>query len=268
MFQMDRREFVSGRFYPSEPEELRKSLSKYFGEDQGDVHVHGAILPHAGYIYSGSTAGAVVSQIRIPDTVIIIGPNHTGKGEPISVYPEGRWHTPLGFCDINEGLAGKIISLSDYAKADTVAHECEHSIEVILPFLQMKNDHFSFVPISMGTRNPSVAEELIHSIHESTKDKDVLYIASSDFTHYEPEYTAKARDKAAIRAIKEMDSNMFLSIVAENEMSICGVTAIYMVIELAKMMGASSGKLLAYSNSGEMSHDFSNVVTYAGIAFK
>lgn len=268
MLSMDRKEFVSGRFYPSEPDKLRSLLSKYIGDNQGSASVPGIILPHAGYIYSGKTAGSVISQIQVPNTVVIIGPNHTGRGESVSVYPEGKWRTPLGFSQVDRELAGEIISRSEYAEADTLAHESEHSIEVVLPFLQIKNKYFSLVPVTMGTNDISIISEMVDVIHNVTKDKDILYVASSDFTHYEPEYTAKARDKAAIRAIKEMDSKLFMSIVAEQEMSICGVSAICMVIELAKKMGATSGRLLSYSNSGEMSHDFSNVVTYAGIAFK
>jgi len=265
---MDRKEFVSGRFYPSDPAELKKSLSKYLGEKMGDASVPCVILPHAGHIYSGKTAGAVVGKIRIPDTVIIIGPNHTGNGETVSVYPEGKWHTPLGYSVIDTDLAQAIITDSDNAKADTLAHQSEHSIEVVLPFLQMKNKYFSFVPISMGTTNSSIIEEMIETLYKVTKDRDILFVASSDFTHYEPEYTAKARDKIAINALKDMDWELFLQIVKDKEMSICGVAPICIITELAKRMGATSGRLLSYSNSGEMSHDFSNVVTYAGIAFK
>jgi len=265
---MDRKTYVAGRFYPDDPTELRDMINGYLGESDKQVSIPGVVLPHAGYIYSGKTAGAVVGKIKIPDTVVIFGPNHTGLGKPVAVYPDGNWKTPLGSVEVDMQLSREIVSGSEYAEFDTSAHETEHSIEVILPFLQVKNPKVKFVPIAMGTNDTEVIKELAESIDKVTKGMDVLFIASSDFTHYEPEYTAKARDKTAIEAIKEMDWEKFIQVTIDQEMSICGVAPICLVIELSKRRGAEAGKLLAYTNSGVMSHDFSNVVTYAGIAFK
>ncbi len=265
---MERVSCVSGRFYPSDPEELRKAIEGFLGESGKEVSIPGIVVPHAGIMYSGKTAGAVVGKIKVPDTVIIFGPNHTGLGTAVSVYPEGKWETPLGDVEVDSSLAKEIAKNSEYAELDEKAHMSEHSIEVLLPFFQIKNKNMRIVPIAIGTSNIDVVIDIADAIDKSVNGKDILFVASSDFTHYEPEYTAKARDKVAINSIKELDWEKFIQISVDKEMSICGVIPISIVTELSKRRGATSGKLLAYSNSGEMSHDFSNVVTYAGIAFK
>lgn len=265
---MERKPFVSGRFYPADKTELLAQLDSFFEDVPQKAKVDGIIVPHAGYIYSGKVAGAVWCRIEVPDTVLIIGPNHSGSGPQISVYPEGHWETPLGKLEVDAKLASLIVENSQYAAPDTLAHSNEHSIEVQLPFIQKINPKARIVPIAMGNYSHEAINDLIESIGKATTDKNVLFVASSDFSHYEPEYTAKARDKMAIEEIKKLDWLELFSVVIQKEISMCGLGPIAVVIGLSKLRGAECGKLVAYSNSGVMSHDFSNVVTYAGLALK
>ncbi|HOG71074.1 MAG TPA: AmmeMemoRadiSam system protein B [Caldisericia bacterium] len=265
---MDRKPYVAGRFYPDDPQKLGSMLESFFEVADTKAAVPSIIVPHAGYMYSGKVAGAVYSKIAVPEIVVIIGPNHTGLGAPISIWPDGSWETPLGNVPVDNGTIMALLNNSRHAKPDTQAHLNEHSIEVQIPFLQYCKKGFKIVPIAMGDYSIEAIEDLANALDKATSGKEVLFVASSDFSHYEPEYTAKARDRMAIDEIKKLDWMAMLRVVAEKEITMCGAGPIAVATELAKRRGATSGKLLAYSNSGVMSHDFSNVVTYAGMAFR
>ena len=109
----------------------------------------GIVSPHAGLIYSGPVAGALYSSIEIPDTVVLIGPNHTGLGAAVSLMAKGSWETPLGTVEIDEALAASILAKSSHIRDDSVAHLREHSLEVQLPFIQYFKEKFAIVPIQM-----------------------------------------------------------------------------------------------------------------------
>jgi hypothetical protein len=265
---MERKPFVTGRFYPDDKTELNAQLDSFFEEVPYKAKVFGIVVPHAGYMYSGKVAGAVWYKIEVPDLVIIIGPNHSGQGAQIAVWPDGQWETPLGKIQVDEETATRIITNSKYAAPDTLAHANEHSIEVQLPFIQLLNPKAQIVPIVMGNYSHEAINDLIESIDVATQDKNVLFVASSDFSHYEPEYTAKARDRMAIEEIKKLDWLELFNVVIQKEISMCGLGPIAVIIGLSKLRGAQAGKLVSYSNSGVMSRDYSNVVTYAGIALK
>jgi len=141
---------VAGQFYPASPASLRVLLKAMADAPAEKEDAIGVVCPHAGYIYSGKVAGAVFSRIKIPDTVIIIGPNHTGGGEPFSIMAGGSWRTPLGDVPVDAGLAARLIKGSPYLKDDLAAHAFEHSVEVQLPFLQFFRPDFKFVPIILS----------------------------------------------------------------------------------------------------------------------
>ena len=149
--------------------------------------VIGLVAPHAGYIYSGAVVGAVLSRVRITDTVILLGPNHTGRGKPFSLMTSGDWRTPLGTVTVDSGVAGKLLALSHYLKEDTLAHEMEHSIEVQLPFLQYFKPDVKIVPIILSTQDGEALKAIGREIAQVIKaaGTEVLIFASSDMNHYE-----------------------------------------------------------------------------------
>jgi hypothetical protein len=133
---MIRNPVVSGKFYPESPSKLKKMIWGMVDETIAKEEVIGLVSPHAGYVYSGSVAGATIAKVKPKDTFIILGPNHTGRGKPFSIMTEGIWQTPLGEVAIDSRLAKQILDASAYLEEDYGAHEYEHSIEVQLPLLQ------------------------------------------------------------------------------------------------------------------------------------
>src|SRR5579862_9571515 len=96
---------VAGRFYPAEPTSLIQDLESYLSPPESSNPAIGCIVPHAGYIYSGPVAGAVYSNVEIPQRCVVLCPNHTGRGRPLAMMSRGAWQTPLGPVEIDSELA-------------------------------------------------------------------------------------------------------------------------------------------------------------------
>ena len=203
-----------------------------------------------------------------PETVIILAPNHTGYGSAVAVYPEGVWITPLGEIKVDEELAEEVVNNSVFAKLDAGAHEYEHSIEVQLPFLQyLFGDGIRIVPISMMYQTPEAAKDMADAISaalESVK-RDVIVIASSDMTHYEPHELAVKKDKLALEAILELNAEKLYRVIMNNDISMCGYGPVMTLINYARHVGAKGAELLKYATSGDVSGEKSWVVGYAAV---
>lgn len=267
---MIRNPVVAGQFYPESAPELKAMIASMVEEDAAKEEVVGLVSPHAGYIYSGPVAGAVISRIKFKDTFVIMGPNHTGMGKPLSIMTEGRWNTPLGGVAIDSELAKKILSNSAHLEEDDKAHIYEHSIEVQLPFLQYFKPDFKLVPIVFGQPGSAVYKEIGREIAEAVKelDREVVIIASSDMSHYEPQASAQEKDRQAIEAMLDLNEDELLKRVAEFNITMCGYAPAVSLIAAAKELGASGAELVKYQTSGDVSGDYSSVVGYAGIIIK
>ncbi len=264
---MIRKPVVANQFYPGDPGYLEETINGYLEEVKRES-VIGAVVPHAGYIYSGKTAGALYSRIAPKLTYIILGPNHTGYGDPFSIVVDGIWQTPLGDVEIDFELANHILKNSQYLRENQRAHQYEHSIEVQLPFLQVITDgRFQFIPICISHFDVNAYKTLGHEIANAIKTlkKDVTIIVSSDMTHYETHESASRKDKKAIDAIVALDENMLLERVCQLEISMCGYVPTVVMLTAAKELGATRGELIKYTTSGEVSGDYRQVVGYASI---
>jgi len=265
---------VSGAFYPSDARELRQEVGQCLSDAALQVEKKerlAVVCPHAGYVYSGKTAAfsfaSCSNWVKKEITAVIIGPNHTGVGTPISVSFED-WKTPLGIVKCDSELAEGIVKRSKIARKDEVAHIREHSCEVQLPFLQAVCPHAAFVAVCMGVQDEAAAADLGKAIFEAIKEsgREVVVVASSDFTHYESSDEAKKKDGAAIDFLKRMDWKSFEGRVDADDLSICGHGTIAAAMHYAKLSGAKKCELLKYTNSGEASGDFEQVVAYASLA--
>jgi AmmeMemoRadiSam system protein B len=232
----------------------------------------GMICPHAGYMYSGPVAASAfyeLAQDGKPDTVVIMGPNHTGYGSALSLMREGTWQTPLGMVEIDTALADSIMHETGIIDADQLSHRYEHSIEVQLPFLQfLYGDNFKIVPICFLMQDYDSAVEVGRALEEALDTTNTVVIASSDMTHYESAKSASAKDHAALKAVVDMDAKGFYEIVEKQNITACGYGGITALITYAKGVCAKKARLLSYHNSGDITGDHSSVVGYAAVDFE
>ena len=258
---------VAGQFYPRNPQRLLSEVQSYAAAEAAPVQALGCVVPHAGYIYSGHVAGAVYGHLELPTRFVILCPNHTGMGTPLSIMSDGAWQTPLGNVHIDMQLAEKFKRKFPLLSEDAGAHRGEHAIEVQLPFLQARLREFSFVPIAVGTGRLDVLLELGETIAEgiSAQQEPVLTIASSDMNHYESDRRTRQKDKLAIERILALDPVGLHTTVDREDISMCGFGPVEAMLTAAKRLGARSAELVKYATSGDISGDRERVVGYAGV---
>ncbi len=273
---------VAGVFYPSDKNELCHLLELSFKDEQfgpGEIlpnsqsstkRIFGIISPHAGYIYSGAVAANAYYKISNSsfESVIMIGPNHYGIGARLATVNSGDWETPLGTVGIDSDLANSISEDAGILDLDEVAHSRDHCLEVQLPFLQyIKTSQFKIVPIIMIMQDLDTASKLGDSIARVNKSNGAMLIASSDFTHYEPNKDAHMKDSELIESILALDVTEFYATLERLSVTACGYGAIASVMISAKALGATKGQLLRYATSGDIRGDTRSVVGYASIIF-
>ena len=278
-----RRPVVASRFYEGDAEALRAQLKNCFLHKLGpqklpqvNIHSHprnivGLISPHAGYMYSGPVAATGFYELAKdgkPDTVVLLGPNHTGYGSAMSIMREGTWQTPLGNIEIDTSLADAILHETSILDIDELAHKFEHSLEVQLPFLQfLYGNTFKIVPICFQMQDYDSAVEIGRALIEALDGTNTTVIASSDMTHYEPAKTAADKDQAALKAATGLDAKRFYDTVENQNITACGYAPITALITYAVGVNAKA-ELLSYHSSGDITGDHSSVVGYASMSFK
>ncbi|MFQ5685847.1 MAG: AmmeMemoRadiSam system protein B [Candidatus Scalindua sp.] len=264
---MDRRPIASGSFYPGNKEELVSVLKALMDDSQEKQKALGAISPHAGYIYSGGVMGSVFSRIYVPDTVVILAPNHTGSGAPYSIWPDGCWITPLGETPTDEELVNEILNSCELVEKNESAHTNEHSAEVILPFLQYSNPQVKIAVIVIRSKNFEDLSMVGKSIGGVLKKirPGALVVASSDMTHYESQQSVNKKDKSAIAEIVALREEGLHRVVRELDVTMCGVSPAISMLVCSKQRAATKAELTKYETSGDVTGDYDHVVGYAGV---
>ncbi|GBE03873.1 MAG TPA: AmmeMemoRadiSam system protein B [Nitrospirae bacterium] len=264
---MKRKPAVAGQFYPASSPDLSRQVDSFITPDAKKEEAIGIVAPHAGLIYSGGVAGEVYSKIRMPHTIILIGPNHTGLGRPVSIMSSGSWQMPTGALNINEEIAERLKEKTGLIQEDTAAHTTEHSLEVQLPFILHFSGDTMIVPITMMTDSLDVCREVGEAIADVIKgtEHSVLIAASSDMSHYETDTTARRKDNMAIKRILDMDPEGLYAAVINENISMCGTIPVATMLYAARKLGAKESRLVKYMTSGETSGDYGYVVGYAGI---
>jgi AmmeMemoRadiSam system protein B len=283
-----RKPAVAGTFYPAGEAQLREAIEGSYSHRLGpgslpprekpgaDVEMKACLCPHAGYAYSGPIAAHSyldVSELKSPELVVIVGPNHYGVGTGVATYGEGAWETPLGKVAVDQEASKSIARLTGFVDADPEAHRREHSIEVQLPFLQhLYGGSFKFLPISLAFQDKAVARDLGKGLAELLKeaaevDAHPVLIASSDLTHYEPASQAKEKDTALLKHVQTLDVDAFYTTLHRREVTACGYGAIGTVMEACRLLGFEKGRLNAYATSGDITGDDDAVVGYPSVSF-
>lgn len=258
---------VAGRFYPADPDILRRDLRSYLSPPSERKSAIACMVPHAGYMYSGAVAGAVFSNVAVPSRCIILCPNHTGRGHPLSLMKEGGWQTPLGDLKIDQRLAEELLREFPSLRDDSDAHRFEHAIEVELPFLQVIRPEITFVPVAVGTSRLILLQELGEVLAKviPAVAAGTLIIASSDMNHYEDDATTRVKDQKAIEKILELDAAGLHETVINESISMCGFGPAVAMLTAATQLGAEHADLVQYATSADVSGDRNTVVGYAGI---
>jgi MEMO1 family protein len=264
---MLRKAAVAGRFYPADDKTLRSDLADYLGTSERKIKARGIVVPHAGYIYSGHVAGAVYARIEPATRVILLCPNHTGLGAPLSIMSSGEWEIPLGKVPVDGELAGKLIHHCHLLTEDAEAHKFEHSLEVQLPFLYYLRRDIRFVPVAIGTGGYATLERLGRAIAETLEEisENILVIASSDMNHYESDEVTRKKDRKAIDRILALDPKGLYQVVKSESISMCGYGPTIAMLCGTTSPGSAQAELIKYATSGDVSGDKREVVGYAGI---
>jgi len=264
---MQRQPAVAGQFYPGNREQLANKLTELIPVTAEKKRAFGIIAPHAGYIYSGAIAGKVYGIIEIPRTVLILGPNHQGKGAAAALYPSGEWLTPLGPVPINDRLNDCITRHAPYVQSDHLAHVFEHSLEVQLPFLQTLRGDVTLSTLCLGHGDYQALRRIGEGIAAAIAEygEDVLIVASSDMTHYESAAAARRKDNLALERVLAFDPEGLLTVCRSEGITMCGVVPAAVMLTAAASLGATRAELVAYGSSGDVTGDNSQVVGYAAV---
>ncbi len=269
---------VSGTFYPGSINKLRQMISDLMklrlGPNVSDIDVPvsrpmgrnlAVIVPHAGYIYSGSVAVHAYVEVAKqgkPTLVVLLGPNHTGRGAKVGVWNTGYWITPFGQVQVDEEAADLLLRNCEICKSDFDSHLMEHSLEVQLPFLQYLFADFKILPITISQVSAQICQKIALGLDAlASSYTNVLFVVSTDLNHYEDQGITLKKDSLAIEKIVSKDPNGLLRVVLDEDISMCGV---FPVVAFLQMKTFARPRLLCHATSGDVTGELSQVVGYAG----
>ena len=265
---MRRNPVVAGQFYPGSKTQWEQQVQAFLAQAQTPARPGRlAMVPHAGYPFSGPLAGQTLGAIDLPETLLLLGPNHTGLGAPLALWAQGAWQIPGAALPIQETLAASILEHCPHIQSDETAHLREHSLEVLLPFLYARQPHTRIVPLAVAESRLSTLLETaghLHTVLQQEK-QPVGLVVSSDMSHFISEARAKAQDDLALQQILELNPEGLYNTVQANKISMCGVLPMTLGLQIAKLAGATQARLVGYTTSAEATGDSSQVVGYAGV---
>jgi len=252
---MDRKACVAGKFYEEDPGELMRELDRLWPRPAPTViPCLGAMVPHAGYVYSGGVAAQVYARLPQAKVYILLGPNHTGRGPAVAVAGEGHWETPLGPVRVNDVWAHEFLNRCPDAERDDRAHRQEHALEVQLPFLQKSGNDFSVICITLGTWNMRVLASVGAALAQTLRalPDPAILLASSDMNHFKDLETTRRLDRLALERVEALDPEGLMEVVAREDISMCGAGPVAAMLVAARALGAKSLKFLVRENTSGM----------------
>ena len=263
---------VSGRFYPGTGAQLERAVRSLLDAVPAGVPApaRAAMVPHAGYPYSGLTAAHVFARLEIPPLVIVLAPNHTGVCRApggASLWEAGAFRTPLGEAAVDERFAAALLAASPLVGVDHAAHAQEHAAEVEVPFLQVRRHDARIVPLILAWDEWPACRALGEALAGLVARwmEPTLLLASSDLNHYEPAAVNERKDRSALEAVVALDGEELLRRCKSERISMCGRAPTATVLAAARALGATRGEIVHYSNSGLVTGDDDAVVGYGGV---
>lgn len=252
---------VAGMFYPGNPSVLRATVDELLAGVSANCpqQPKALIVPHAGYIYSGSTAAAAYAALApwaaTIRRVVLLGPTHRVAVDGLALPESEAFATPLGTVPIDAEAVATIAELPQVVKSERV-HAPEHSLEVHLPFLQRVLGEFTVVPLAVGNASPEAVAEVLERLWCGP---ETLIVVSSDLSHYLPYRKAQEVDDNTCRHILQLDTHI-------HPEQACGAYPVNGLLLTARRRGLHP-QLLAHCNSGDTAGDRQRVVGYAAFAF-
>jgi len=266
---LDRQPAVAGQFYTNDPDALRLEVRGYLerAEQKSSVHSILAMAPHAGYYFSGAVAGATLGRANLAGTVLLLGPNHTGLGKPFAVWPSGRWQYPGGTLSVDTELVEHLCVQESRLTPDTLAHQREHSLEVLVPFLAELNPDTLIVPLAVSQPDLGTLLSVGKAVGRALRAfaRPVSMVVSSDMSHFVTHEMAQEQDARALDPALALNPTLFYETVRGEGISMCGVLPMTLALAAALELGASQSEITAYATSGEINGELRRVVGYAGL---
>lgn len=265
---------VAGMFYPGSPAKLRRDVEAMLNEASADLppvrgRVIGAVVPHAGYQYSGRTAAAVYQVLASAnvDTVVFVGPSHREAFRGSSVFSGSAFATPLGHVAIDEELAASLSTAGGSITVSVAGHRQEHAIEVQVPFLQVVCPKARMVAVTMWDQGIRSCDELASALTSALTGRSAALIASSDLSHYHPYEEAVRLDRVVASHVGTYQVDRLQEDLQNDRVEACGGGPIVAVMKAARSLGATSATVLHACNSGDVTGDPSGVVGYLSAIF-
>ncbi len=257
---------VAGRFYPGEAGALQREVARLLGATPPSRPALALIGPHAGYMYSGSILGQTWARVTVPRRIVLMCPNHTGRGVSRSLWPGGGWQLPGGVVPVDEALGVAIAEHCD-VEPDRAAHLHEHALEVHLPFARARQPELRIAALCLSGLSLEECRALGEGLAAVVRgsDEPVLLVASTDMSHYISADEAAGLDGMALARIQALDPAGLYRTVREHRISMCGVLPTTVALFAARALHAREAELVRYGHSGEHSGDLERVVGYAGV---
>ncbi len=257
---------VAGLFYDRLPGKLSETLESYVQAHPSlpaGTNIFGLVVPHAGYVYSGHVAGQAYAHVkgRHFDTVVVIAPSHRDYFQGASLY-RGDYRTPLGIVTTDQDVVERLLASGFPFKATELGHREEHSLEVQLPFLQHVLGDFKLVPMVMGIQEWDTCVAVAQHLVEALSGRRALIVASSDLSHYHTDAEARRLDGVVVRDIEALDEQKLQDDIRSRQCEACGAGPIMAAMMATKGLGARHARVVAYHTSGEVNHEWDEVVGY------
>jgi AmmeMemoRadiSam system protein B len=271
---MVRQPAVAGTFYPGSAAAVAQEAGQLVSEAKPAAprRALAVVSPHAGWRYSGALAGKLFASVGVPERVVVMAPNHTGRGPRASLWPAGAWRLPGFDVPVDADFAGRLLARCEETsgallEADREAHEEEHAIEVLLPLLAARQPALHLVPMVLGRLSFRDCEALAGALAQTVQESSgaTLIVASSDMNHYLPDDETRAIDRLALAPLTAIDARGLWDAVRTNGITMCGYIPATVALLAARALGAARAELLGYATSADAGGDRDRVVGYAAV---
>ena len=268
---MNRQPAVAGTFYPRSAGAVAAEAAALVAGGAPPSPAIAVVSPHAGWMYSGRLAGKLFAGVEVPERVLVLCPNHTGRGERASVWSGGdmpaSWQLPGLEIPIDAPFVASLLAEAPALRADCEAHEDEHAIEVLLPLIAARQPKLRLAAIVLGGQSFKECEALGAAIARAVAHADgpTLIVASSDMSHYLQDDEARAVDALALAPLGAADPRGLFDVVRAHGITMCGYIPATVALIAARALGATRATVVGYATSAEAGGDRGRVVGYVAV---